>query len=94
MNYEDFSPEAKAGIEQWRKFAKTLPKEQIWRHERGSGTFAIRPDKYSKSSYDEGYVKLPHTFVSDLCIVHGATFDEAYKAACFARDKNFWLDQK
>jgi hypothetical protein len=78
MNYEDFSPEAKAGIEQFRKLIINLSKDKI---KNDNGLLWISDNGRSL-----------HTSIYDFVILYRVSRKESAKVADFAQAKNFWLD--
>lgn len=76
MNYEDFSPEAKAGIEQFRKFVYAKEHEMF---------------KIDNKILKFSWIKATH-MVNAVCVLNGASWYEAIYAQEFAESKNYWLD--
>lgn len=100
MNYEEFSPQCKAGIEQFRKwivvqnkaepgFSKT--ESMIWDDHAGIGpciTSRAFPFK-ENSALNISYLTMSELFVSTL-VLNGTSLKEANEALQFADKKCFW----
>jgi len=76
MNYEEFSPEAKAGIEQFRK---SVTKNKL------AGIANIPSDIVIRWINNTQMVCI-------ACILNGTEANEGLLAQKFAESKNYWLD--
>ncbi len=84
MNYEDFSPEAKAGIEQFRTFIRTIPKERIFSYDENGPHYIV---------LEKCITRLCYSLVIDACILHGASMRDAENACSFAKTKDYWTNK-
>ena len=100
MNYENFSPECKNGIEQFRKWITFQKKAEpsdprtenlIWDDHAGIGpciTSRNIPFK-ENSALSVSYLTMSELFVSTL-VLNGTSLKEANEALKFADEKYFW----
>jgi len=88
-SYEEFSPEAKQAIEQFRKFISSLRKDQV---KYGSSTgydkdrqpvWFIEPNKHNWKSF--------RAIINLGCHMFGVSYSEAEDLTDFAKSKNYWL---
>ncbi len=90
-SYEEFSPEAKQAIEQFRKFTSNLRKDQV---ECESFTGHIKDNR------PIWFVEPTKNWKSFRAIVHlgchmfGVNYSEAEDLTNFAKSKNYWISKE
>jgi hypothetical protein len=91
MNYEDFSPQCKLGIDQFKLWISKQKIPDIWDDHAGLGN--IFYDKTTpfveNNSTNVNYVLIKDLFVSTL-VLNGVSLKEANEALKFADEKCFW----
>lgn len=86
-SYEEFSPEAKQAIEQFRKFTSGLKSDQVESYDSGRPYWFIEDLHFNNH---KSFEKIMYYG----CHMFGVSYDEAKDLAKFAESKNYWISKE